>query len=217
MLVLIICFSCIEEAKEAIIANDLIQIDTISAINKEDKLEKLKLKKLGERYYHITIHDFEENIDTIVDLDFLESDTTLAFKFDYEPFEKRIYSDSISLLIKNIEVIIVKSKFDETKSTIKYDNDGLNVVTIDGHGVVGAEDIPRTYISKMYLNLSGNYFEIKKEYYEDLYEPDFNRTKVYYYDKEIIIDMNNSDGYLGYRVVFFIDNQMNMKRIVYVP
>ncbi len=215
--VLICCFSCKEEIKEQSIVEDSIQIEIDSIINKEDEIEKSKLKKLDERFYHITIYDYEESKDTIVNFDFLESDSTLNFTFDYEPFEKRIYSDSISLFTENIEVVIIKSKFDAIKSTIKYDKDSLNVIKIDEHGVIGAEDIPNTLVSRMYLNLSGNYFEIDKEYYEDLYEPDFNRANAYYYDKEIIIVMNNSDGYLGYSVTLFLDNQMNMKRIVYVP
>jgi len=217
ILVLIFCFSCKEETKEKMVATDEIVIDTLLQLKKADKIESLKLKKLDERYYHITLYDYESSKDTIVNFDFLENDDMLNFTFNYESFEKKSYQDSVSLLTTNIEVVIVKSKFDISKSKVKYAKDSTTVIEIDGHGLIGAEEIPNTYISKMYLNLSGNYFEIEKEYYEDLYEPDFNRIKAYYYDKEIIIDMNNSDGYLGYSVILFIDNEMNMKRIVYMP
>ena len=217
ILVLVCCFSCKEETKEAIVTNNVIQIDTASVVNKEDEQEKLKPKKQDERYYHITIHNFEKDKDTIVDFHFLESDEALSYTFDYEPFEKRIYTDSIRLQTKNIEVVIIKSKFDKTKSKLTYSSDSLNINKIDNHKVFGADTIPITYISALYLNLNGNYLEIDKGYYEDLYEPDFNRTEAYYYDKEIIITMGNSDGYLGYGVTFFLDNQMNMKRIIYIP
>lgn len=204
-----------KEVKNAENSNAEIGIDSILILNMEDQIVREKIKQLEERFYHITLLRSEKEKDTIVNLNFQESDEALGFKFNYDPLENRVYEDSISMLRTNIEVVIVKSNFDETKSVIKYDKNRLNIVHIDNHGVFGADDIPQSYISNMYLNPSGHYFEIDKEYYEDLYEPDFIRTAAYYYDKEMIIRMNNSDGYLGYHVVFFIGNKLNMKRIVY--
>ena len=215
--IMMVCFSCKEKAKEISTVEDKIKIDTISKLNKEDELEKLKLKKQKDRFYYITLHNFKENKDTIVNFDFLENDLNLDYTFDYKPFAKRVYEDSISLFTKNIEVVIHKSKFDKSKTEITYDSDSLNITQIDSHNVIGGEEIPNTFISKMYLDLSNNYVEIDKRYYEDLYEPNFNLTEAYYYDKEIIITMGNSDGYLGYGVTFFLDNELNMKRIIYKP
>ena len=220
ILVLFCCFACKEESKNNTrnLENlNQVEVDTVSFLTNAEKLERSKLKKLDERYYHIAIHTHEEKKDTIVNMDFLESDETLNYTFDYEPLRKTVHEDSINLVKENVEVVIVKSKFDAIESTITYDADSLNVIKIDNHTIYGADAIPKTYISKMYLNLSGNYFEIDKMYYEDLYEPNFNSTEAYYYDKEIIITMGNSDGYLGYSVTFFLDNKMNMKRIVYLP
>lgn len=217
--VLIFCFSCKWEKKETVInsKSNKIAIDTISSLNESDELVKQKLQNLKERFYHITLYNNEEGKDTIVNLDFLESDNGINYTFKYEPFIRRVYSDSISLYTKNIEVVIYKSKFDKTKAELTYDTDSLNIIKIDNHNVIGAEDIPNTYISKMYLDLSSKYVEIDKHYFEDLYEPNFDLTEAYYYDKEIIITMGNSDGYLGYTVTFFIDKELNIKRIVSIP
>ncbi|MBU2930055.1 hypothetical protein [Winogradskyella psychrotolerans] len=217
LLILVLCFSCKKKKEAQMVVEDIIIIDTLSTINKQDELVKQKLQELKERFYHIKLYDFETVTDTIVGYDFLESDTNIDYSFDYEPFVKRINSDSISLYTKNMEVVIHKSKFDKTKSKLTYDSDSLNIIQIDNHDVVGAEDVPNSYISKMYLDLSNNIVEIDKRYFEDLYEPNFDLTEAYYYDKEIIIRMGNSDGYLGYNVTFFIDEVLNIKRIIYIP
>ncbi|SDI20735.1 hypothetical protein [Winogradskyella thalassocola] len=216
-LILVLCFSCKEKKEDVIEVEYDIKIDTLTTINKEDELVKQKLQELKERFYHIKLYNSEIVTDTIVGFDFLESDSSLDYSFDYEPFLKRGNSDSISLYTKNIEVVIRKSKFEKTKSKLTYDSDSLNIIQIDNHNVIGAEDVPNTYISKIYLDLSNNYVEIDKRYYEDLYEPNFDLTEAYYYDKEIIITMGNSDGYLGYVVTFFIDEELNIKRIIYIP
>ncbi|REE08292.1 hypothetical protein [Winogradskyella pacifica] len=213
----VLCFSCKEKKEDVLEVEYEIKIDTLSTINKEDELIRQKLQELKERFYHIKLYNSEIVTDTIVGFDFLESDSNLDYTFDYEPFVKRGNLDSISLYTKNIEVVILKSKFDKTKSKLTYDSDSLNIIQIDNHNVIGAEDVPNTYISKIYLDLSNNYVEIDKRYYEDLYEPNFNLTEAYYYDKEIIVTMGNSDGYLGYKVNFFIDEQLNIKRIIYIP
>ncbi|WP_282032465.1 hypothetical protein [Winogradskyella eximia] len=217
LLVFVICFSCQEKKEKFIDVENKIKLDTLPVLNKEDNKQKLKLQELKERFYHIKLYNFEGVKDTVVGFDFLESDSNLDYTFDYEPFIKRGNSDSISLYTKNIEVVIRKSKFDKTKSKLTYDSDSLNIIQIDNHNVIGAEDIPNNYISKIYLDLSNNYVEIDKRYYEDLYEPNFDLTEAYYYDKEIIITMGNSDGYLGYVVTFFIDEELNIKRIIYIP
>ena len=217
LLVFVICFSCQEKKEKFIDVENKIKLDTLPVLNKEDNKQKLKLQELKERFYHIKLYNFEGVKDTVVGFDFLESDSNLDYTFDYEPFIKRGNSDSISLYTKNIEVVIRKSKFDKTKSKLTYDSDSLNIIQIDNHNVIGAEDVPNTYISKIYLDLSNNYVEIDKRYYEDLYEPNFDLTEAYYYDKEIIITMGNSDGYLGYVVTFFIDEELNIKRIIYIP
>lgn len=216
-LVFVLTFSCNEKKENTLVVEDKIEIDTLPRVNNEDKLQKLKLEKIKDRFYHITLHNFDGDKDTIVGFDFLESDTSLNYTFDYEPFIRRVYSDSISLYGKNMEVVLYKSKFDKAKAKLTYDADSLNIIQIDNHNVVGAEDIPNTYISKMYLDLSNNYVEIDKRYFEDLYEPNFDLTEAYYYKKEIIITMGNSDGYLGYNVTFFIDEKLNIKRIIYIP
>lgn len=215
--VLICCFSCEEETNKKDTSIKEIKIDTISTISKTDEIEKHRIEKIDKKYYHVTIHDFENKRDSIVGFDFLESDDALNSTFNYKPFEKNIYSDSISLFKENIEVVIIKSKFDATKAKLTYDSDSINIIKIDNNDVYGADTIPKTFISKMYLKLSGNYFEIDKEYYRDLYEPNLYLTEVYYYDKEIIITMSGSDGYLGYGVTFFLDNEMHMKRLIYIP
>lgn len=216
-LVFVIAFSCNEKKENTLVVEDKIEIDTLSRVNNEVKLQKLKLEKIKDRFYHITLHNVEGDKDTIVGFDFLESDTSLNYTFDYEPFVRRVYSDSISLYTKNMEIVLYKSKFDKAKVKLTYDADSLNIIQIDSHNVVGAEDIPYTYISKIYLDLSNNYVEIDKRYFEDLYEPNFDLTEAYYYKKEIIITMGNSDGYLGYNVTFFIDEKLNIKRIIYIP
>lgn len=212
-----ICFSCKEKVKEIVNVENNIEIDTLQTINKQDELIKQNLQSLKKRFYHIKLHKYEEDKDTVVDFDFLESDETLNYTFDYKPFRKSISKDSISLFTKNMEVVIHKSKFDKTKAKLTYDSDSLNILKINNHNMFGADTIPNSYISKLYLDLSNNYVEIDKRYYEDLYEPNFNLTDAYYYDKEIIITMGNSDGYLGYGVTFFIDEELNIKRIVYIP
>ncbi|WP_225036164.1 hypothetical protein [Winogradskyella sp. SM1960] len=214
---IVVCFSCKEEKESVLTVKDKIEIDTLPTIDREDELVKLKLQKLEERYYHIKLSNAEIVKDTIVGLDFLESDTHLNYTFDYDPFTKRINSDSISLYTKNIEVVIHKSQFDTSKAKLTYDTDSLNIIQIDNHDVIGVEDVPSTYISKINLHLSNKYVEIDKRYYEDLYEPNLDLIEAYYYDKEIIIVMSNSDGYLGYRVTFLIDEVLNIKRIIYIP
>ncbi|WP_179335563.1 hypothetical protein [Winogradskyella costae] len=211
-----LCFSC-KEKKEDVVVEYEIKIDTLLTINKEDELIRQKRHELKERFYHIKLYDSVLVTDTIVGFKFLESDSNIDYSFDYEPFIKKGNLDSISLYTKNIEVVIRKSKFDKTKSKLTYDSDSLNIIQIDNHDVIGAEDIPDTYISKIYLDLSNNYVEIDKRYYEDLYEPNFNLTEAYYYDDEIIVTMGNSDGYLSYKVTFFIDEELNIKRIIYIP
>ncbi|MBF8151414.1 hypothetical protein ITJ86_16020 [Winogradskyella sp. F6397] len=217
LFIIAVCFSCKEEKESVLTVKDKIEIDTLPTIDREDELVKLKLQKLEERYYHIKLSNAEIVKDTIVGLDFLESDTHLNYIFDYDPFTKRINSDSISLYTKNIEVVIHKSQFDTSKAKLKYDTDSLNIIQIDNHDVIGVEGVPSTYISKINLHLSNKYVEIDKRYYEDLYEPNLDLIEAYYYDKEIIIVMSNSDGYLGYRVTFFIDEVLNIKRIIYIP
>ncbi|GAA4241276.1 hypothetical protein GCM10022292_07030 [Winogradskyella damuponensis] len=217
LIVFIVCFSCKEKKEEIIGIENKIVTDTHQTLNKEDEKQKIKLQELKERFYHVKLYDDEKSRDTIVGFDFLESDTNVDYTFDYEPFIKRLYSDSIRLYTKNIEIVFHKSKFEKNKAKLTYDSDSLNVTQIDNHDVIGAEGIPNSCISKMYLDLSNNHVEIDKRYFEDLYEPNFDLTEAYYYDKEIIITMGNSDGYLGYNVTFFIDEELNIKRIIYIP
>ncbi|WP_299122354.1 hypothetical protein [uncultured Winogradskyella sp.] len=213
-------FSCIREntSKTTSVIEEMVVVSD-STLNEEEAQEKSKPKKTEERLYDITIYDYKEELgkDTIVNFDFLESDQMLFPSFNYEPLENRIKPDTLSMLTTNMEVVIVKSKFDKSDSVITYDKDSINVMTIDGHQLIGADNIPSEYISDLYLNMNGDIVKVDKKYYEDLYEPDFIRAKAYYNDNEIIIEMNNGDGYLGYSVNLFIDKLKNIKRIIYIP
>lgn len=217
ILVLILCFSCKNEIQNASIPDDdRIQVSSDS-VDEQDEIELLKLKKQDQRFYHITLDKLEEEKDTIVNFDFFESDEALSYTFNYKPFENNITNDTLSMFTTNMEVVIEKANFNASKATVTYNKDSLNVVAVNGKKPFGADAIPKTYISNMYLIMSGNTTLIDKKYYDDLYEPDFYRANAYYYDNEIIITMHNSDGYLGYSVSLFIDRFNNVKRIVHLP
>ena len=125
-----------------------------SVFSKENQLEKIS--ELKERFYDITIHDFENTRDTTVTIGFLKNDKTLDFTFNYEPLDKVVFSDSISLVKEDIEVVIIKSQFDKTKSKIKYQQDSITITEIDGHTLIGAEETPNEYISDFYIKIKNS-------------------------------------------------------------
>ncbi len=189
---------------------------TVDSINLKRRCS-FKENNQKERLYHITMHEYNASKDTIVNFDFLASDETLDYSLDYKPFDKSIKSDTLRMYTANMEVVIVKSKFNKVNAVFTYDRDSLNIMTINGHNLIGADNIPSEYILDIYLSLNGTVTHIDKTYFEDLYEPYFDGSNAYYYDGEIIIEMNNSDGYLGYRVILFINRQNEIKRLVYIP
>ena len=211
--------SCKENQEQNSLLNKMIETTVLerALLNKSDKNERLKLEKQKERPYHITLLVDDKVKDSIVNFDFLEHKETSDFSFDYRPFKKRIKQDTLSMLTTNMEIVIVKSNFNTSDAVINYGKDGLNEITINGQMPAGVDTIPKTYISDMYLNMSGRTTHIDEQYYEHLYEPDFTNANAYYYDNEIIISMHNSGGYLSYGVIIFVDRFNNIKRIVYGP
>ena len=127
----------------------------------------------------------------------------IDFSFRYKPFKRSISADTITLVRPNIEVKMIKSKFNPSDAVLVFDQDSLKISTINGYQPIGVEEIPTCFISGITYLLGGQEFQLPDEFFQDLYEPDWYRSMAYFYDDEIILVMNNSLGHLGYKVVLF--------------
>ena len=169
----------------------------------------------------------EELMDTLISLEFLESEMYRFNKFIYPEFSHSYYSDSLSILLMNeMKIEIKTADFDSESALLEFDSTNSWLMKINGKEIWGTDgNIPNKRISSIKLIAgSGSEFDFPKESIEDLFEPSLycNETpEVYcmvnaYYrnENEIILVMLNGDGAGGYTAIFSIKNNSINKRII---
>ena len=125
---------------------------------------------------------------------------------------KVIFSDG------EIEVAISISDFDKKLHRYKYHaGNSKQLIQIDDKEIFGTDgDFPKIEYHSISLNVGSKETAIPKEKLQNLYEPNFEHTRVNYdvKNKTLYIQSLNSDGAGGYAVIWIIENGVFKKRII---
>ena len=125
---------------------------------------------------------------------------------------KVIFSDG------EIEVAISISDFDKKLHRYKYHaGNSKQLVQIDDKEIFGTDgDFPKIEYRSISINVGSKETAIPKEQLQNLYEPNFEHTRVNYdvKNKTLYIQSLNSDGAGGYAVIWIIENGVFKKRII---
>ncbi|MDY0779192.1 hypothetical protein [Tenacibaculum sp. IB213877] len=190
----LLLFSCESKKKDT-------KREIREVIDKDVITEKQLPKKINIKYF-----EEESAIDILIDREELK--TYLDFEFNYDKFEvrKENNKDQISYYNKNFKVFISKKIYDKSQKVNDGDYYGVNY------------DTPNEVVSSVEILFKDQKIGLDKVYFKDLAEPDFTRSNVYQIDdKNIIIEMNNSDGAGGYAAYFFINNKGEVERYIVFP
>jgi hypothetical protein len=167
----------------------------------------------------------EKPFNTIISLDFIKDSLELYLfsKFNYPPFDIQTITDSsITLTKENHQIEIISSKFDTLGQVFSYSDEGRYLTKINGQRFWGTDgDFPREKISKIRIHKDDSLTTLPPSIFQDLFEPNFHFfdngngqycfTHTYITDnEELIITMMNSDGAVGYRVLFLFNNKFNL-------
>ncbi|RFZ90825.1 SH3 domain-containing protein [Mucilaginibacter conchicola] len=141
---------------------------------------------------------------------------------DHLPAVKRKHFFKNGCIIYNdsIRVTIISKAFDPKKHNLTYYKDEKGKIVyhtgdkIDGHGIWGTDgDTPKMEFVSIDVTIAGKHISIPKNALKDLYEPNYEFTRVYKAGQGVIyIKMTNGDGAGGYTVIFTIKNGKYINR-----
>ena len=125
---------------------------------------------------------------------------------------KVIFSDG------EIEVLLLTSKFDQKLHKYKYHSGNTKQLElIDGKVIFGTDgDFPNVEYKSVSIKVGSKRCELSIEALQNLYEPNFDSTRVNYDSKNDILYIQalNSDGAGGYAVLWMIENGEFKERII---
>jgi hypothetical protein len=223
ILTLIVCFSCKNEKQnidifstnsKVKVIEDSTNISSANEIKNLTSKRNTSYKPKAESRYSIKKYNLDEVKDTLVNFEYLKFE--IDYSFNYDEYEKNIIEDQAIFTLNNDSLVIVKHKFNKADNNISYDNSGyvFKINDKDAYGIDG--NLPNEAIESISFS-SKKVESIDKDYFIDLFEPNFYATSVFRNNNEIIIQKSNSDGAGGYLVTLFIDNLNNVRRIIAVP
>jgi Bacterial SH3 domain len=126
--------------------------------------------------------------------------------------------DTLTIYQSNIKVQIFKSAFilKEHKIERKEYNPVSKIDQKHPWGVDGT--LPTQAIQSIQITLGQNVLEMPKNELDDLFEPNFEQTRVFVGKNDTYyLTMSNSDGAGGYRVTFVIRKGKFVKRYIFIP
>jgi hypothetical protein len=117
----------------------------------------------------------------------------------------------------NFSIDIFSEKFNKKKYTITYETDRKFIKLLNGKKFYGTDGpIPKIALKSINLKIGQKLISIDKNLLEDLFEPNFDNTQVFF-DKTtqtIYLSMHNSDGAGGYSVAWVFKPNQSPKRFV---
>jgi hypothetical protein len=117
----------------------------------------------------------------------------------------------------DFSIDIFSEKFLVNKYKIQRSSDGVSVIKIDGKSFYGTDgEIPKKSFKSITLKYKNVIIAVSKDQLSDIFEPDFNRTQVFF-DKltqTIYLTMHNSDGAGSYDVAWIFKPNSSPKRFI---
>jgi len=167
-----------------------------------------------DQYFNVKLY---KDIDTIVSINYLETDLIRLSDFNYQ--RKSFDIDENKLISENdsFKLIIESSKFDTTKHSLSFSSSHKGILErIDNHKIYGTDgNVPVRIIKNIQIEYANDTLIFPINEIEDLYEPNLELTRIYQTNNgRIIIWMSNSDGAGGYYVIWIIKNYKIQKRII---
>jgi hypothetical protein len=140
----------------------------------------------------------------------------------FKRLSKKNESENVVIFnLKNITVKIQNKAFDVSQNILGYKNiDGNSqnsVSLINGKYPWGVDSsLPSSQYNSITFKLSGKERNLKKDLFDDLYNPNNYGTNAYYdvISKRLFIVAKNSDGAGSYEVLFLINKDLSVNRLV---
>lgn len=112
-----------------------------------------------------------------------------------------------------VKVTLTKIPFDPAKNVIQYSTSdeiygGSFLEKINGKDIWGTDgEMPKNQYNQILIEFENQKIELPKESYNDLFEPNFNQTKIYLdkVNNVLYLTAYNSDGAGGYSVVWVVE------------
>ncbi len=117
----------------------------------------------------------------------------------------------------DFSIDIFSEKFLVKNNKLQRSSDGVAVTKINGKDFYGTDgEIPKTSFKSIVFKGNKKTITVDKEQLSDIFEPDFNRTQVYF-DKStqiFYLTMHNSDGAGSYDVAWILNSNSSPKRLI---
>ena len=126
--------------------------------------------------------------------------------------------NNIRFKFNNSEINIISEKFDLKKYSVQRNKQGF-VEKLNNKIFYGTDgDLPKTALKSVTFKINNKAIFINKNQLDDLFEPNFDNTKVFFdvSKQTIYLTMNNSDGAGAYAVAWSFKPNDTPKRFVLI-
>lgn len=150
-------------------------------------------------------------------------DESKAFSINSFPYPrlsiKKKSNDTIFLLSKDKKksIEIIAGSFEKDKHSIEFDENNF-ISRIDSKKVFGNDKTPLREIKRITVN-NDIRFNLDKDIFNNLYEPNFDNIEVYIKDShQLILVMTNGYGSINsYKSILIFDKEKLLRHINYIP